>query len=196
MANQINLTLQQIDKLNEITTHGSANFAAGYEYISEIIKGNPNVDSYTKFFFGGARQVNGNFSTDANIYIRGVTEAGLAWDGRLESDPEARRAQIQATSDDIARNIIDQINRDKGIPQLDDIIQNDASLAVSAHGQSVGGWAGVGGTITIGPAGQGTSANGKAVTIDPDIVPMGATTPFSSTFAPTVAHEFAHVSQK
>ena len=71
-----------------------------------------------------------------------MTEAGLAWDGKLASDPVARAAQIQATSDDIARNIFTQIKDDKGIPQIDDIIKNDASLAVSFHGQTVGGWAG------------------------------------------------------
>src|SRR4051812_34902215 len=108
MANQIDLSTPQIDELNRITSNGTANFVKGYEYISGLIEGNPNVDSYTKFFIEGARQVNGDLSTDADIYIRGVTEAGLAWDGRLASDPVARAAQIQTTSDDIARNIIFQ----------------------------------------------------------------------------------------
>jgi hypothetical protein len=100
MANQINLSVQQIATLNEITANGTANFVSGYEYVLELIRDNPNVDSYTKFFFEGARQVNGNFSTDANIFIRGVTETGLAWDHKLASDPEARAAQVQATYDE------------------------------------------------------------------------------------------------
>src|ERR1044072_974214 len=142
MANQIDLTTQQIAELNRITSGGTANFVEGYAYISEIVAGNPNVDSYTKFFFDGARQVNGNFSSDANIFIRGVTEAGLAWDGKLASDPAARAAQIQATSDGIARNGIEQINNDGGIPQLSTIVRNDARSAVLNHDQSPGGWAG------------------------------------------------------
>jgi hypothetical protein len=142
MANQIDLSTQQIATLNAITSNGTANFVSGYDYVLGLIRDNPNVDSYTKFFFEGARQVNGNFSTDANIFIRGVTEAGLEWDHKLATDPEARAAQIHATSDDIARNIFTQIRDDKGIPQINDVIKNDASLAVSFHGQTVGGWAG------------------------------------------------------
>ena len=142
MANQISLSPDQIATLNTITSNGTANFAEGYKYISGIIEDNPNVDSYTKFFFQGAKEVNGNFNVDSNLFIRGVTEAGLAWDGKLVSDPTERAQQIQATSDDIGRNVFAQINTDGGIPQIDTIIQNDASLAVTRHGQTVGGWAG------------------------------------------------------
>jgi hypothetical protein len=67
-----------------------------------------------------------------------------------------------------------------------------AAQASSYFAGQLNAMAAVGGTITIGPAGQGTSANGNAVTIDSKIVPMGPTTS-SSMFAPTVAHEFAHV---
>ncbi len=142
MPNQLDLSPDQIAKLNQITENGTTNFPAGYRYISELIDDSPNVDAYTKFFFSGAAQVNANLGTDSNIYIRGVTEAGLAWDGKLASNPEDREIQIQAISDDIAKNIVQQINRDNGIPQLDTIIQNDASLAVTFHDQTVGGWAG------------------------------------------------------
>src|SRR4051794_26541457 len=131
MANQIDLSSAQIDRLNSITSNGTTNFVEGYKYIASIIESNPNVDSYTKFFFQGAIQVNGNYNVDSNLYIRDVTEAGLAWDGKLASDPVERAQQIQATSDNIARNVIRQIATDQGIPQIDGIIQNDASLAVT-----------------------------------------------------------------
>jgi hypothetical protein len=39
MANQISLSSEQIDKLNEITSDGQANFVEGYKYISELIDG-------------------------------------------------------------------------------------------------------------------------------------------------------------
>jgi hypothetical protein len=139
VANQLNLSSEQIDQLNTITSEGTTNYVEGYRYITSIIEDNPNVDAATKFFFAGATQVNGNFSTDANIYIRGVTQAGLAWDGKLESDPDAREAQIQATSDAIAHNIILEITADGGIPQIGTILTNDANLAVTLHGQSIGG---------------------------------------------------------
>ena len=45
MANQINLSDAQIDRLNEITSFGQTNFVKGYEYISELMEGNPNVNS-------------------------------------------------------------------------------------------------------------------------------------------------------
>ena len=48
MANQISLSQQQVNRLNELTSDGTANFAEGYKYISGIIENDPNVDSYTK----------------------------------------------------------------------------------------------------------------------------------------------------
>src|SRR5450432_2688489 len=62
MANQISLSAQQIATLNDITFGGTGNFAEGYKYISSLIDNNPNVDSYTKFFFEGARQPVGRIS--------------------------------------------------------------------------------------------------------------------------------------
>jgi hypothetical protein len=142
MANQLSLSPEQIKRLNQITSDGTTNFVEGYRYISSLIENDPSVDDYTKLFFRGAREVNGNFIADSNLFIRGLTEAGLAWDGRLKSDPVERASQIQATSDDIAKNVIRQINADKGIPALDTILQNDARTAVTYHDQTVGGWGG------------------------------------------------------
>src|ERR1700754_864584 len=68
-----------------------------------------------------------------------------------------------------------------------------AAQASSYFAGQLNAMAAAGGTITIGPAGQGTSARGNAVTIDPGIVPTGPTSPYNLMFAPTVAHEFAHV---
>lgn len=75
MTNQLDLTVQQIATLNQITANGTTNFPAGYKYISELIKDSSSVDSYTKFFFSGAAEVNSNVAADSNLYIREVTEA-------------------------------------------------------------------------------------------------------------------------
>jgi hypothetical protein len=113
MANQISLTQSQLAELNQITSGGSGNFPAAYRYIYDLIKNNPNVDNGTKYFFKGAAEVNANLRTNANEFIRRVTESGLAWDGKLEAD---KAAQIQRISDAIATNVFRQIDTDGGIP--------------------------------------------------------------------------------
>ncbi|HKD24455.1 MAG TPA: hypothetical protein VKC66_00845 [Xanthobacteraceae bacterium] len=109
-----------------------ANFVEGYQYISSIIRDNPNIDAGTKFFFQGAAGVNANDPTsEANVYIRTVTAAGLAWDGMLASDPQAQETQLQTISDNIARNVFAQINNDQGIPEISSILMKDAGTAIS-----------------------------------------------------------------
>lgn len=143
MPNQIDLSPQQLAQLNSITANGTMSFAEGYRYVSGIIQNDPRADSYTKFFFNGAAEVNANAPTDANRFIRSVTGSGLAWDGLLASDPGAVKQQIDAISDAIATNVVRQINESGGIPQLSTIVQMDAATAVSSVGkQTVGGWGG------------------------------------------------------
>jgi hypothetical protein len=141
MPNQISLSGEQLQELNNRIASGG--YPAGYRYILSIIENNPDVSDGTKFFFKGAAQVNENaLGSDANLFIRSVTESGLAWDGRLASDPEARDAQLQAISDKIAENVFRQINRDEGIPDTSTIVRNDALSAVNDNGQTLGGWGG------------------------------------------------------
>lgn len=140
MANQISLTSQQLQQLNDLTSGGTTNFVAGYAYINSIIQGNSGVDAQTKYFFNGAQQVNANSSnSDGNNFIRGITAAGLAWDGLLASG-SGREPQIQGISDSIARNVFRQIIDDAGIPPIATILANDALVAVQQHGQTLGGW--------------------------------------------------------
>ena len=82
MANQFNLTFDQLAQLSTLTNSSQQDFYLGYGYIYSIIKDSQSVDSATKFWFQGASQINSSASVDpANVYVRGVTDFGRFWDG-------------------------------------------------------------------------------------------------------------------
>ncbi|MDF3062828.1 MAG: hypothetical protein K0S06_2937 [Microvirga sp.] len=135
MANQISLTAQQVQTVRSLTADGSANFFAGYRYIWSEIRHRNDVDVQTKFWFKKAADVNENrLDSAANTFIRGVTEAGLTFDG-LGVD-------TQSISNEIGTRVIRDVLANGGVPVYPDLIRHDVSVALDVAGQTFGGWGG------------------------------------------------------
>lgn len=60
MGIQAILDTSQINELSSITNNGTANFAAGYEYIYSQFAGTGELDSNTEFWFKSAPLINSN----------------------------------------------------------------------------------------------------------------------------------------
>lgn len=86
-------------------------FARVYADIYNIIKDSPAVDDNTKFWFSAAGAINGNDrSSQADRFIRGVTQYGLTARGRLNGYSQSQiDVGIQRTSNLIGQNVITQI---------------------------------------------------------------------------------------
>lgn len=154
MAN-ITFTQQQIDTLSSITSNGTTDFYAGYDYLSFLLSSLTPVEITSMgatqaevndrlYWLGKASAINQNdLSSDANNFIRDVTRYGLLWD-------EREIGQIQANSDGIGYSVMRDILDSNGFPLLGEIIARDVGAAVHNGGQTYG--VGVGrsiiGTVT------------------------------------------------
>jgi hypothetical protein len=131
--------------LQQLTIGGTANFAAGYRAISDMLASRPGIDVDTVFFFQGAGPINANDPLSAaNTFIRTVTEQGLLWDGYFVGDPSGLLSYTQGTSDKIGTGIFENIDRLGGIPTINSIIERDALTTITGSIQTIGGWGGAG----------------------------------------------------
>ncbi len=91
MDNFLELTPDQIQKLDNITDTGRSNFPGGYRYLYSIVRSaRPNGDPVRdkqltdlQYWLKNAPDINeNNPDSAANQYICGVTATGLRWDGK------------------------------------------------------------------------------------------------------------------
>lgn len=137
---EMQLNDDQRNRLSEITNGATANFAAGYRYISSIISSHPNAGMFVQqnYWLSKAIEINSNDqNSKANTFIREVTRAGLLWDGK-PADPNT----VQNTSDLIARKVIRDTIVLGRLASIDTIIKDDAVGATSEGGQTIAGWGG------------------------------------------------------
>ncbi len=148
MDNFLDLTPNQNQTLDNITSSGHSNFPAGYRYLYSIARNvRPNGDPVRdkqlidlQYWLKNAPDINeNNPNSAANQYIRAVTSTGLRWDGKSDkADP----IEVQNTSDDIGRNVISDIVQAKGIPSLSQLVGHDVRGAITTGGLTPAGWGG------------------------------------------------------
>ncbi|SDN39118.1 hypothetical protein [Ensifer sp. YR511] len=140
MAAEFSLTQEQRDQLNKLTDRGTRNFADGYDYLRSLIEADPDADNYQEqhFWLGKAAEINRNdLTSEANVFIRAITRAGLLWDQKA-----AGPAKIQETSDLIGRTVLKDVIDNGKLPLVDRIIAQDALAAIRDGGQTMAGWGG------------------------------------------------------
>lgn len=110
----ITFTEQQQTTLTALTSSGSANYFAGYDYLKQELLALTSADiaemqvtqqqvNDCVFWLTRASAINQNlFSDQANNFIRDVTRYGLLWDGNPVG-------QIQSNSDAIGEAVISEI---------------------------------------------------------------------------------------
>ena len=148
MGNQLNLSNAEIAQIqSQVGPLGSVGqYSAAYRTILAIddahrAEGSSALDGPTRYWFEQAAAINANDQTsNANLFIREITTAGLLLDGRSAPD-------LQAISNSIGSAVIDQITAGRGVPPAGTLIANDISAAIQTGNQTIGGW---GGAFTIG----------------------------------------------
>jgi hypothetical protein len=163
MANQLNLSPDEINQiLSKVGQPGTVGqYSAAYQEVLNINQehaqqGLPTLDAKGLFWFQGAVGINANDPTsNTNLFIRDVTAAGLELDGKSI-------AGIQDISNSIGKAVIDEIKSSGGVPDVGTLLQQDISNALSAGGQTIGGW---GGAFYYWNTPYQTDANGNTVTV-------------------------------
>jgi Ca2+-binding RTX toxin-like protein len=135
----------------QITTVGA--FSDIYKYIAGIIDSDPNVDKHIKYWFSKAPDINAdNRDVPADNYIRGATQYGLEFNGKVYGLSQSQIDQaLQLTSNLIGQNVIQEIINAKGMPVFPRMLSGDISAAIGnptlqlfGHNlqQTIGGWGG------------------------------------------------------
>jgi len=149
MAGEFSLNAEQINKLNEITNEGGGNYAAGYDYLNQQIQsfldtpentGHPDRQAYenTNYWFRLAAEINRNDpNSQANAFIRGVTQNGRAFDGKT-----ADAATVQENSNIIGKAVIGDVKQFNRVPDIGALLQHDVQSALGQGGQTLAGWGG------------------------------------------------------
>jgi filamentous hemagglutinin len=130
------LDKQTIDKIRILKENGQ--YAAAYQVVYSNIVGDPNVPDDIKYWFQQAIKINSNADNSAaNDFIRIFTQKGLEYDG-IKIDA----AQLQATSNLIAKNVTDDIINSGGVNSISTLLSRDIYAALEQNHQTMGGWAG------------------------------------------------------
>ncbi|MEA2841318.1 MAG: hypothetical protein QOF41_2648 [Methylobacteriaceae bacterium] len=143
MANQLNLSSAEIAQIrSQVGAPGSVGqYSAAYRTVLAIDDahrqaGLSALDDPTRYWFEQAVAINANDpASNANLFVREVTAAGLLLDGRSVPD-------LQAISNTIGTAVINQISDSGGVPPVGTLIANDISAAIQTGNQTVGGWGG------------------------------------------------------
>ncbi|HEX3913436.1 MAG TPA: hypothetical protein VHW71_08015 [Steroidobacteraceae bacterium] len=133
-------------------------FASIYSYIYSIIQNNPHVSAETKYWFSQAPAINrDDTSTAVDNFIRGTTEYGLLYGGKLSGQSQqAINSGLQRTSNLIGLNVVNSILQagtktadglnSGGIPTFANMLSGDIGAAIGTQApldyqQTLGGWA-------------------------------------------------------
>ena len=134
-----NLTLQQKSQLQIYLDPQTRNYPAAYRLILSALPttGDESLVK-TRYWFAEAANINeNNGASAANIFIRAYTKTGLAISLQDSSDNK-----LQATSNLIAETLLREILINGAVSPVSQFLHHDISQALSAGGQSIGGWAG------------------------------------------------------
>lgn len=132
---QLKLAPEHIAHIKELTNGGNKDYYKAYKYISGIIHDKQQVDDNTKVWFERAAEINRNDpESSANVFIRSVSNHGLAWDGR--------KVDMQDVSDKIGNKVIGDIIKNGNIPPLNEMVSKDISVALDDNKFTLGGWGG------------------------------------------------------
>lgn len=142
MSDQIVFSADQLDTLRQFTNNGTSDFYKGYDYIRYLIaSGQVNAGSESSkilYWLDNASSINSNDqSSSSNLFIRSITSDGLKWDGK-HADP----SDVQRNSNLIGQQVIASILRSSTLPDIDLVIKDDVSQAITIGGQTLGGWGG------------------------------------------------------
>ena len=113
-------------------------YAAMYKYIADQMSAGL-IQGYTEdqlFWFREAAAVNANEeSNPAAFFIRDMTRLGMGLSST--SDPA-----IQKASNEIAQNVLAQIQQTSAIPSFNTQLNDDISVAINDSGLTIGEWGG------------------------------------------------------
>lgn len=141
MSGGIALSTDEYDQIKSVTNNFTGNWVAGYNVLNQIIAAHPGVlDTASAYWYQNAPLFNGNDkSSQANVYIRAVTAAGLQFDGKLPTDPYQQASLLQNASDSIAQQVFFGIRDNSVIGTANIIIPQDISSAFQSAGITIGG---------------------------------------------------------
>lgn len=144
---QVVFTPLQLSTLNALTSSGTENFYAGYDYLRQELSALSGWDMQAMgvsrqqvddcvFWLTRASAINQNILNDnANNFIRDVTRFGLLWDGKPMGD-------VQSNSDAIGLSVLQQVLSLEAFPEIDFIVGGDLQAAIEDGGQTLAGWGG------------------------------------------------------
>ena len=92
------LTPAQVAYLSSVTSGGTTNFSAGYNYVYSILRTNPATDQNTLFWFSQAPRINRNWGSSAN-FIRKFTATSIRLSGLSPRN-------LDSVSDRIAQSVL------------------------------------------------------------------------------------------
>ncbi|VTU27033.1 hypothetical protein H6CHR_02715 [Variovorax sp. PBL-H6] len=174
MTTALNLTHHELVDLTLMRDQGR--YAEAYEYMRGIVDGarSSEIDATRSTELGNlstwldrAASINANDGSFASEFVRGAT-SGIR--ERLTGEPISDD-EFQRVSDGLARKVLEDVIRDRGIPSAKEILAKDVDSAVQdtgagGFGLPNWGWAGTWGDWIWSPIGLGedyVSIDGKSV---------------------------------